>query len=232
MLISSTWKVQLAGVVLLDVTDATPAEPKIDRVFATDRVLAIGAASVRNVGRQNIAHTVSFSRVSVFNDDTAARTFMRTHTEALPVVEEYLELQWLNQFAGDTFQSCVVSGYNARCEGNWFLADYTLSTGAIVPNFNILALGLGFINVPGTTTPYLGVLVYFPSGVGSVTQDVVLQTGAVIGDLRDVFLETPTAGPTVRVRNLTNAGTILWTRTNGPAYARFSWDGTNWSRIL
>jgi hypothetical protein len=233
MLINSTWKVQLAGVVLLDFTDFITAEPKLDRVFVTDRVIAIGAASVRNVGRQNISHTASFSRVRVFNDDSAARTYMRTHSEALPAVEEYCEIEWLNQFAGDTLQSCVITGYDAHVEGNWFTAGYTLSSGAILPNQNIIPLFTGFTNISGATTPFLGVLVIFPSGIGAISQDIILQTGTNTGDLRDVFVEIPTTGPTLRVRDINNAGTILWTaNTAGSFYARFSWNGSHWTRVI
>jgi hypothetical protein len=232
MLINSTWKVQLAGVVLLDFTDYITAEPKLDRLFVTDRVIAIGAASVRNVGRQNISHAASFSRVRVFNDDSAARTYMRTHSESLPAIEEYCEIEWLNQFAGDTLQSCVITGYNARVEGNWFAADYALSSGAIIPNQNILPSATGFTNVPGATTPFLGVLVITPSGAAGFSHTIVLQTGANVGDLRDVFIEIPTSGPTIQLRDITNAGSILFTAsTAGSFNVRCQWNGSHWTLV-
>jgi hypothetical protein len=237
MLITSTWRVTLAGVVLLDWDDLMNDEPKLDGAFVAHRIIGLGAAGVRNIGRKNISHTASFSRVRVFDDDDAARNFMRTHAEARPTIEDYGEIQWLDQFAGDTLVSCILSGYKSRTENNHFIADYELSSGVLLPNATVIVAGAGNTNIAATPSPFLGVYAIGPTVGGVFTRTLSLLAGTAVNDLRDFYIALAAAtGPTIEIRNLTSGGTLLFTVTGSSAaptnaYARCKWNGTAWTLV-
>ena len=128
-LITATWKVTHTGVILLDVTDYMQDEPKLARAFISDRVAALGAAGIVNLPRGNLSHIASFTRVVVFDNDFDARGFMSSHTYALPNAPADCTIEWIGFPTPITLSSCAITGYSARCENNFFIADYTLLGG-------------------------------------------------------------------------------------------------------
>jgi hypothetical protein len=130
-LITATWKVTHTSVILLDTTDYMQDEPKLARAFVSDRVASLGASGIVNFGRLNVSHVGSFTRVIVFDNDWQARAFMRTHTLALPTAPADCTILWINEGVTTTLSDCVITGYNARCENNFFFADYSLQGGTL-----------------------------------------------------------------------------------------------------
>jgi hypothetical protein len=147
-LINATWKVTHAGVVLLDWTDFSDGEPRIERAFVSDRVAVLHGDAVTYLGRKNVSHTASFSRVVFFENDDEARTYEREHTVALSDEPNDCLIEWLNTGASDTLVNAVLTGYRARVENNFFMADYTLQGGAW------LTTGFAPPPPPVTTTGY------------------------------------------------------------------------------
>jgi hypothetical protein len=129
MLINATWKVTHAGVVLLDWTDFSDGEPRVERAFANDRVAVLGGDSITNLGRKNVSHTASFTQVRHFENDDEAREFEREHTVSLSAAPADCLIEWLNTGASDTLVAAAITAYRARVENNWFYADYTLQGG-------------------------------------------------------------------------------------------------------
>ena len=130
MLITATWRVTHNGVILLDWDDWMQDEPKVDRAFISDRVAVLGGNSITNLGRKNLSHTATFTRVHQFATDDAAREFMREHTVALSAAPNDCLIEWLRTGVSDTLQDCIITGYRAHTENARFFADYTLSGGA------------------------------------------------------------------------------------------------------
>jgi hypothetical protein len=64
--INATWKVTHAGVILLDWTDFSDGEPKVERAFIADRVASLGGNAQTYLGRKNVSHTASFTQVRFF----------------------------------------------------------------------------------------------------------------------------------------------------------------------
>jgi hypothetical protein len=128
-LINATWKVTHAGVILLDWTDFTEGEPRVERAFVNDRVAVLRGDSITNLGRGNVSHTASFNRVVYFENDNEARTFEREHTVALPSAPADCLIQRLNTGESDTLVDAVITSYRTRVENNFFFADYTLLGG-------------------------------------------------------------------------------------------------------
>jgi hypothetical protein len=129
MLINATWKVTHAGVVLLDWTDYSDGEPRVERAFIADRVAILGGAAVTYLGRKNVSHTASFTQVRYFANDDEARTYELSHTVALSAAPADCTIQWLNTGVTSTLKGAVITGYRTRVENNFFFADYTLQGG-------------------------------------------------------------------------------------------------------
>lgn len=131
-LINATWRVTHAGVVLLDFGEQMQNEPELDRSFVNDNFASLSGSGKSNIGRQNLFHTAAFSRVKVFDDDNEARTFMEEHTVSVSGAPADCLIEWLNTGAVDTLQNAVLTTYRARCENNWFMADYSLQGGLLI----------------------------------------------------------------------------------------------------
>ncbi len=133
-LINATWKVTHAGVVLLDWTDFSDGEPHIDRSFLFDGFAALSGSGSgkRYLTRENLSHTVAFTRVVYFQNDDEARTFEREHTASLSVGSADCLIEWLNTGLSDTLEDAVISSYRAHVENNMFMADYALQGGKIL----------------------------------------------------------------------------------------------------
>lgn len=128
-LINATWKVTHAGVVLLDWDDWSEGEPRIERAFIADRVAVLGGDAVTYLGRKNVSHTASFSRVKWFENDDEARTYERQHTVSLSDAVADCLIEWVRTGLNDTLVDAVLTGYRAHVESNIFMADYTLQGG-------------------------------------------------------------------------------------------------------
>jgi hypothetical protein len=128
-LINATWKVTHAGVVLLDWTDFSDGEPRVERAFVADRVAVLHGDAITNLGRKNVSHTASFTQVRFFENDDEARTYEREHTVSLADEPADCLIEWLNTGVSDTLVDAVITGYRARVENNFFFADYTLQGG-------------------------------------------------------------------------------------------------------
>jgi hypothetical protein len=128
-LITATWRVTHAGVVLLDFDEWSEGEPRIERAFIADRVAVLGGDAQTFLGRGNVSHTASFSRVKWFDNDDEARTYERTHTVSLSDAPADCLIEWVGTGLNDTLEDAVVSGYRAHVESNIFMADYTLTGG-------------------------------------------------------------------------------------------------------
>jgi hypothetical protein len=151
-LINATWKVTHAGVVLLDWTDFSEGEPRVERAFVNDRVAVLGGDSITNLGRGNVSHSASFTQVRYFANDDEARTYEREHMVSLSTAPADCLIEWLNTGQNDTLVGAVISGYHSRVENNFFFADYTLQGGAwnttgFVPPAPVEALNYRFVNV-------------------------------------------------------------------------------------
>lgn len=131
-LINATWKVTHGGVILLDWTDFSEGEPQLVRAFIAERVAVLGGDAVTFFGRGNLSHTASFTQVRFFDNDDEARTYMRSHTSVLSAAPADCLIEWLGTGLQDTLEGAVLSGYRARCENNFFMADYTLQSGSRV----------------------------------------------------------------------------------------------------
>jgi hypothetical protein len=129
MLINATWKVTHAGVVLLDWTDYSDGEPRVQRAPLADRVAILGGAAVTYLGRKNVSHSASFTRVIYFPNDDQARTFELNHTVALSDAPADCTILWLNTGITSTLKDAVITAYRTRIENNFFFADYTLQGG-------------------------------------------------------------------------------------------------------
>jgi hypothetical protein len=152
MLINATWKVTHAGVVLLDWTDFSDGEPRVERAFANDRVAVLGGDSITNLGRKNVSHTASFTRVRFFENDDEAREYEREHMVSLSAAPADCLIEWLNTGASDTLVAAVITAYRSRVENSFFFADYTLRggdwlTSGFVPPPPVEALNYRFVNV-------------------------------------------------------------------------------------
>jgi hypothetical protein len=131
-LINATWKVTHDGVILLDWTDYMQSEPQIDRAFLVDRFAALVAGGgMAYFGRENLFHTVTFSQVRVFDNDFDAREFMRSQTIAVSSEQRPCLITWLDTLATNTLLGAVITSYRARCENNFFFADYSLQGGVL-----------------------------------------------------------------------------------------------------
>jgi hypothetical protein len=128
-LINATWKVTHAGVILLDWTDFSDGEPRVERAFANDRVAVLGGDAITNLGRKNVSHTASFTQVRFFENDDEARTYEREHTVSLSAAPADCLIEWLRTGLSDTLVAAAITSYRARVENNWFYADYTLQGG-------------------------------------------------------------------------------------------------------
>jgi hypothetical protein len=151
-LINATWKVTHAGVVLLDWTDFSEGEPRVERAFANDRVAILGGDAITNLGRKNVSHTAQFTQVRFFENDDEARTYEREHTVSLSAAPADCLIEWLNTGLNDTLVAAVITSYRARVENNFFFADYTLQggdwlTSGFVPPPPVDALNYRFVNV-------------------------------------------------------------------------------------
>jgi hypothetical protein len=236
-LITATWRVTLKGEVLLDWPDLTEGEPRLASSFISDRFAAFNSDGIgmRAIGRSNVSHTASFARVRIFDSDVEARNFMQRAFEEAPVGPGYLEIQWQNS-AGTTITNCALTGFNARTENNFFMADYTLQGGVLIPNSPVDASAAGnsdvFLYPPGF--PFLGV--YVTGGAGGLyTHTVSLLAGNNPGDIADVYISLNAVdGPTIEIYDITPAGTLLYSVTAATFdrtedFERFTWDGTAWS---
>jgi hypothetical protein len=132
MLITATWKVTHAGVILLDSDEFMREEPRLERAFISDRVASLGATAITNLGRGNVSHTASFTRVRIFDDDNEAREFMREHTTLIADEPNDCLIEWLQRGVFSTLEDCIISGYRSYCENSVFYADYTLQGGALL----------------------------------------------------------------------------------------------------
>jgi hypothetical protein len=143
-LINATWKVTHAGVVLLDWTDFSDGEPRVERAFVNDRVAVLHGGSIANLGRQNVSHTASFTQVRFFENDDEARTYEREHTVSLYDAPADCLIEWLRTGLSDTLVDAVITGYRARVEIDRMLAfrDH-LRTELLHPLGNQLQLGFG-----------------------------------------------------------------------------------------
>jgi hypothetical protein len=153
-LINATWKVTHAGVVLLDWTDFSDGEPRVERAFVNDRVAVLGGASITNLGRQNVSHTAQFTQVRYFENDDEARTYEREHTVSLSAAPADCLIEWLRTGVSDTLVAAVISSYRARIENNFFFADYTLQGGdwlttGFVPPTPADSAFYRFVNISG-----------------------------------------------------------------------------------
>jgi hypothetical protein len=115
-----------SGVILLDWDDWSDGEPQIERSFISDRVAVLGGAAITNLGRLNVSHTASFTRVKWFENDDEARTFEREHTVSLSDAPADCLIEWVLTGLADTLVGAVISGYRAHVENNIFFANYTL----------------------------------------------------------------------------------------------------------
>jgi hypothetical protein len=155
-LITATWRVTHAGIVLLDWDDQMNSEPALDRSFAVDRFASLGGGGRTNLGRVNVSHTATFSRVRVFENDDEARTFMEQHTVSLSDGIDDCWIEWVTTGVTNKIVGAAITGYRARCENNWFLADYTVQGGELLP--------AGMVPTPAGNVPWRFVTITGPPG--------------------------------------------------------------------
>lgn len=133
MLLTSTWRVTLAGVVLLDFGDYMSAEPVITPSGIVQQRVAARAAYASDIGRGGRRNVVEFGRVKICDDDEAARDFLLAHLDELPLCApaDTLTIEDLSGTTTTLAGAILTSAGRPRTENARFLAEYTITGAAL-----------------------------------------------------------------------------------------------------
>lgn len=133
MLLTSTWRVTLAGVVLLDFGDYMSAEPSITPSGIVQQRVAVRATYASDIGRGGRRNVVEFGRVKICDDDEAARDFLLAHLDELPLcaAADTLTIEDLSGTTTTLAGAILTSAGRPRTENARFLAEYTITGAAL-----------------------------------------------------------------------------------------------------
>jgi len=133
MLLTSTWHVTLAGVTLLDFGDYMTAEPSITPSGIVQQRVAVRATYASDIGRGGRRNVVEFGRIKICADDEAARDYLLGHLSELPLCSTAgtLTIEDLHGTTTTLSGAILTSAGRPRTENDRFLADYTITGGAL-----------------------------------------------------------------------------------------------------
>lgn len=133
MLLTSTWRVTLAGVVLLDYGDYMSAEPSITPSGIVQQRVAVRATYASDIARGGRRNVVEFGRIKICADDEAARDYLLSHLSVLPLcsTEGLLEITDESGTTTSLANAILTSAGRPRTENDRFLAEYTITGGEL-----------------------------------------------------------------------------------------------------
>lgn len=129
MLIQSQWQITLGAVVLLDYSDYLESEVRITRAFAIQAEEGVRAPAVRQFGRGNLRHTVSFVRHVECASAGAAADLLALHTRSLPTTPATCVLARIG--GRQSLAGALLTAYEATTEAHLFIASYALQGGEL-----------------------------------------------------------------------------------------------------